>query len=129
MFISFYFIVSCHVSSLCHRPKALIGISLFDAFSSLMYMLGTVMTPKESGLYQAVGNNFTCKLQVSEFGFMFLLHAHPRGQYWLILINTCVNISQGFFLQLGTTSALFNACLSIYFYLVVCKNWRERYEL
>jgi len=39
-------------------------------------------------------------------------------------ISTCK--AQGFFLQLGLTSAFFNALLSLYFYLMICQNWKER---
>jgi len=100
--------------------QALIGISLFDAFSSLMYMLGTVMTPKESGLYQAVGNNFTCKLQVSEFGFVFLLHAHPHQclcQYFAGLLPSA-----------GDNKCAVQ-CLFIYLFLPCCVQELEGTEV
>ena len=33
---------------------------------------------------------------------------------------------QGFMIQLGQTSMFYNLCLSLYFLLVVCFNWKER---
>ena len=38
--------------------------------------------------------------------------------------TTCV--IQGFMIQLGLTSIFYNLCLSIYFYLVIRHNWKER---
>jgi len=75
--------------------QLLLGLSIFDVVGSIMYILCTTMTPVEDGMFEAMGNLTTCKMQ-------------------------------GFFFQLGLTSAFFNALLSLYFYLMICKNWGER---
>ena len=52
------------------------------------------MAPIDSGLYQAKGNDATCK-------------------------------AQGVLIQLGLSSMFYNMFLSIYFWLVICRNWKE----
>jgi hypothetical protein len=61
---------------------------------AIMYILATVMTPVDDGLYGAKGTDLTCQIQ-------------------------------GFFIQFSLTSVFFNSMLSVYFYLVICKNWSE----
>lgn len=39
--------------------------------------------------------------------------------------NEATCICQGFFIQLGFTSIFYNVSLSLYFFLVVARNWRE----
>ena len=74
--------------------QLVLGMSFFDIISSAMAILSTVMVPIDVGLYQAKGNNATCKAQ----GALFVL---------------------------GQTSIFYNMSLSIYFWLVICRNWKE----
>ena len=41
--------------------QLVLGTSFFDCISSVLCLLGTTMAPIDSGLYQAKGNNATCK--------------------------------------------------------------------
>ena len=74
--------------------QIMLGMSCYDCISSLGYLLVGVMTPVESGFYNASGNTTTCQLQA-------------------VLV------------QIGMTSMYYNACLSLYFMLVIAYNWKE----
>ena len=74
--------------------QLVLGMSFFDCISSVSHALATSVAPIDSGLYQARGNDATCK-------------------------------AQGVLIQLGLSSMLYNMLVSIYFWLVICHNWKE----
>ena len=74
----------------------MIGMSIFDMFSSTAYMLVGVMAPYDAGFYLSRGNITTCKIQ----GCMIQL-----GQ---------------------TGSMLYNLFLSLFFFFVIVFGWREQ---
>ena len=83
------------------QHQILVGMSLVDIWSSLMYVLGPIAAVQydENGLWEgnpgAIGTTQTCK-------------------------------AQGFFIQLGLAVTFFNVSLSVYYYLVIARSWREQ---
>ena len=76
-------------------------MSLVDVWSSLMYVLGPIAAVQydENGLWE--GN--------------------PGA---IGTTQTCK--TQGFFIQLGLAVTFFNVSLSVYYYLVIARSWREQ---
>eukprot|EP00980_Cylindrotheca_fusiformis_P031116 scaffold25830_cov162-Cylindrotheca_fusiformis.AAC.17 len=81
------------------------GMSLFDVFSSIGNMFSTLPIPE----YQYFELSST-SIPTGVYG--------ARGNS-----GTCT--AQGFFLQLGYTSAFYNLALSVYYVLVIKKGMRE----
>ena len=54
-----------------------------------------------------------------------VLAPYEAGFYQSLGNDTTCKL-QGFMIQLGQTSMFYNLCLSLYFLLVVCFNWKER---
>jgi hypothetical protein len=81
------------------------GMSIFDIFSSLGNIFSTLPIPE----YQYFESSST-SIPTGVYG--------AKGN-----ANTCT--AQGFFIQLGYTSAFYNMVLSVYYFLVIKKGMRE----
>eukprot|EP00980_Cylindrotheca_fusiformis_P007123 scaffold1497_cov122-Cylindrotheca_fusiformis.AAC.1 len=81
------------------------GMSFFDVFSSIGNMFSTLPIP-ENLYYESTPT------------------PRPSGVYGA-KGNTATCTAQGFFLQLGYTSAFYNLVLSVYYVLVIKKGLRE----
>eukprot|EP00980_Cylindrotheca_fusiformis_P004732 scaffold1007_cov142-Cylindrotheca_fusiformis.AAC.3 len=81
------------------------GLSFFDAFSSIGNMFSTLPIP-ENLYYESTSTSRPS----SVYG--------AKG-------NSATCIAQGFFLQLGYTSAFYNLVLTVYYVLVIKKGMRE----
>ena len=120
----------CIIKHILSSPKRLVktstfarilfALSIFDVMTSCGVFMGTWPIPRGTpGVYMASGNKGTC-----------------TGKNYYIICNICypfMNITQydsslaaqGFWMQLGIGVPLYNASLSIYYFLVLFKGYKE----
>lgn len=75
--------------------RILLGLSIYDTMTSLAVFMGTWMIPKGTSGVYLAGGNSA----------------------------TCA--TQGFFIQLGVGTPLYNTSLAFYYFLVIFKGWKE----
>ena len=71
--------------------QLVLGMSLFDAISSIAYILVAVFYPQSGGFYRARGSDLTCKLQgfMIQLGFTSTFYNFALALYFLLVI--CFN--------------------------------------
>ena len=67
----------------------MLGISFFDLISSTAFILAVIMSPVESGVYQAMGNDATCKAQgvLVQLGLTSMFYNMCLAMYFFLVIN------------------------------------------
>ena len=69
--------------------QLLIGISVFDALSSLAYTLVGVMAPTDAGFFQSFGNTTTCQIQafMIQLGLTSIFYNLALATYFYMVIG------------------------------------------
>ena len=69
--------------------QLVLGVSFFDLVGSTAYILAGIMNPVESGVYQAMGNQTTCKIQgvLVQLGLTSMFYNMYLATYFFLVVN------------------------------------------
>ena len=69
--------------------QLVLGVSFFDLVGSTAYILAGAMNPVESGVYQAMGNQATCKIQgvLVQLGLTSMFYNTCLATYFFLVVN------------------------------------------
>ena len=115
------------------KKNALVWVSRVSAFLSFLggfYILWDVFRSKSSiSVYHELMVGIACFDLCTAFAWAFATAAIPADDGYSISGaegNDATCKAQGYFIQLGFTSVLYNVSLAMYYLLVIIRSWRER---
>lgn len=88
------FAVFCHIAFQRRKEhtafiQIVLGLSCYDMLGALAWVLAPLLAPRDGGAYQAIGNDFTCKLQgaLLQVGLTSMFYNLALVIYFLLVIR------------------------------------------
>ena len=115
----------CGLPTFSHIPF----LSLFSFCKGSMLIISDILRKpkvKRFTTYHQLVLAMSCFDTISSLAYIFVGVLHPvEDGFWNARGNMTTCRMQGVMVQIGFTSLYYNTFLAIYFFLVICYNWKE----